>query len=431
MSVHDGVDREAFQTLLANAFAVQVSGLDTQSLAALCEIQRFIAGDEFELHQAMQMIVERAGGVSNASGVAIGLLEAGKNELVYRAGNGRAAKDVGLRVPAVLSVSSNREMRREILRVENAGNDNRVEAEIARQFGAMSLLMLPIYKRDALVGVLQVLFDEAHSFSDREVRTYRLMVGTLEDAMLRELQPVPKQTPVCAVEQVSEVQEYSQRRPRTLAAAAGVSAVVGASRRYISKALSSSGRGRFPRAETGEQLKYEVTVRRKVTALWRALKREIDKVVARPWSEYLRNPEAAIAAAIVLSLGIWISHRSYIAETRAELSRATSADAQLQSAKPTLGDDEVKRINDGSKDVSRLLHGFRRVRVGPNEVDYIADDVTIRTFESRPAITPVRNHGKEIKFGDDVTVRYFATSSSLGSQPSSTPATMSSSPRSR
>src|ERR1700751_4032465 len=192
MSNRQSVDLELFQTFLANAFAVQESGLDRRSLSAVIEIQRCVAGDEFKLDAAMQMIVDRALGVAHASGVAIGMLEPNRNELVYRAGSGNAAKDVGPRVPAVLSAPTAPEMRSEILRGENAASDKRIEAEICRQFGAMSLVMLPIYKEHVLVGVLQALFEGSHSFPEREIRAYRLMIGALEESMLRSSPPAPK-----------------------------------------------------------------------------------------------------------------------------------------------------------------------------------------------------------------------------------------------
>ncbi len=53
--------------------------------------------------------------------------------------------------------------------------------------------------------------------------------------------------------------------------------------------------------------------------------------------------------------------------------------------------------------------GFRLVRVGQNEVDYVAEDVTIRSFKPKPAPRQVRVGEKRVDFGDDVTVRYFAS----------------------
>jgi len=55
------------------------------------------------------------------------------------------------------------------------------------------------------------------------------------------------------------------------------------------------------------------------------------------------------------------------------------------------------------------LSGFRRIQVAPNEVDYEAEDVTIRTFTPPPAKRmPARRLKNQVDIGDDVTVRYFA-----------------------
>jgi hypothetical protein len=48
---------------------------------------------------------------------------------------------------------------------------------------------------------------------------------------------------------------------------------------------------------------------------------------------------------------------------------------------------------------------FKRVQVGPNEIDYIAEDVTIRHFTTKPARPRVRSGYKEVHIGEDVTVR--------------------------
>jgi hypothetical protein len=54
------------------------------------------------------------------------------------------------------------------------------------------------------------------------------------------------------------------------------------------------------------------------------------------------------------------------------------------------------------------LFGFRRIQVAPNEVDYVAEDVTIRTFRPTSKARRVRSGNKQVNIGDDVTIRYFA-----------------------
>ena len=51
---------------------------------------------------------------------------------------------------------------------------------------------------------------------------------------------------------------------------------------------------------------------------------------------------------------------------------------------------------------------FRRVQVSPNEVDYIAEDVTVRHF-TRPNTRPQQHPYKEVHVGEDVTIRYFSS----------------------
>ena len=183
MSSNPSFDRESFQELLANAFAVQESDIDRESLSAIVEVQRLIAEGELDADGTMHLIVDCARDVAHAGGIAVAVLQG--NQLVYRAGSGVASSYVGRHAMASLVVSADTHASREILRVENAETDTRIEAAICRQFGGMALVMFLIYRDRAAVGLLQVIFTEPHAFQDREVRTYRLMAGLIEDAMSR------------------------------------------------------------------------------------------------------------------------------------------------------------------------------------------------------------------------------------------------------
>ena len=130
MNTHSNLDREIFQQLLASVFAVQESRMDSQSLSAIMEMQRLVAGGKLDVDGAMHLIVEAAKNVANASGVAVGLLKGG--QLIYRAGSGSAVINVGRQVTASLTVTASTKTNREILRVENAQTDTRIEAAICR-----------------------------------------------------------------------------------------------------------------------------------------------------------------------------------------------------------------------------------------------------------------------------------------------------------
>lgn len=62
---------------------------------------------------------------------------------------------------------------------------------------------------------------------------------------------------------------------------------------------------------------------------------------------------------------------------------------------------------------------FKRVRVGSNEVDYVAEDVTIRHFINRSAGKQVRSGARTKSLGTDVTIRYFSKASMILSQSTS------------
>jgi GAF domain len=364
MSAHSNLDRDAFQSFLANAYATQTSGLDTRSLSALVEMQRFIMGDEFDLDRAMLMIAAHAVRVCNASGVAIALLEG--NELVYRAGSGSAASDVGRHVPAVLSVCAS-DARKEILKVENAEMDSRVEAEVCRQFGVNSILMLPIYKQQVLMGVLQVQFTDAHAFLARELRAYRLMLNLLEDAILRE-QDQQQSEALSTVEQIANDSVRSQESQSTQAATPSVVAV-------------------------GQ-------------TLWAADNPGIWKQIDRLAKGRFWQLATSGALSVMLAIATWTVYRNHSGATTNVPALSTDrVSRQELTGKLLSAGMKEEQLGNGAKLTTAKASAFKRVRIRPDEVDYIAEDVTIRTFSSIRRIHDLEN---EVRIGDDVTVRYFA-----------------------
>jgi hypothetical protein len=181
MSNDPTFDPRPLQRLLESAFAVQESGFSLPSLSAIVDLQRAIVAGQLPLDAAMQRIAEQARSVAAASGIAIGFVEG--DQLVYRAGSGSAASYKGRRVMATLTIPARNKPRAEILRVEDASCDNRIEAAICQQFEAKSLLILPIYSDHLAKGVLQVFFKEAHTFHEQEVAIYRLFAGLVGEAL--------------------------------------------------------------------------------------------------------------------------------------------------------------------------------------------------------------------------------------------------------
>ncbi len=369
--------------------------MDTQSLSALVEVQRSIATGEPDVDRVMHLIAECARNMANATGIAIALLKA--DRLVYRAGSGSAVACVGRQLTAVLNISARNEARSEILRVENAQTDARIEAAICRQFGARSLLILPIIREHVVAGVLEVLFSEPHTFQDQEVSKYRLLAGLVEEAMFRDFQLGQKKTlatqpatvPRAIVEITSRVQKFrgDARSAPGPARKPWISQVCGAV-----PAVAGELSGLSPPAKAATT----------ITQLGkRAL---LDKL---RWN----LPATAVVIALVVASWIAYDHRT-ASPLDGSLLRSNTAGQQAppELAEPLPANRPSKAQIPGGvrEDTKAASSAFKRVRVGQNEVDYIAKDVTIRRFTPKPGPPQVRASDKQVNIGEDVIVRYFA-----------------------
>jgi GAF domain-containing protein len=397
MSPSSSLDRESFQQLLANAFAVQESQMDGQSLSVIVEVQRLIAKGELDVDGAIRLIVECARNVANASGVAIGLLN--RDQLVYRAGSGTAATYVGRRRMVTLTVPADTQASREILRVENTQTDTRIEGAICRQYGAKSLLMLLIYHDRSVAGVLEILFSEAHAFQDREVRTYRLMAGLIGDAMSHAAQLEQKKnlaaklpTTPHAIEQITPQREKFLNDGGSLPDPANKHPI-------------------YQRCVAAMAMLRELPVLRQ-PALLATLIMERGKDVTWPkrrWSVAL----AAVAIALVLTCWITFSDRrpaSPLGSSALPRSIAIEQQVPVVPAKaiPAKVTTQVLTAPVPAKESRVARATFKRVRVGEDEVAYIGEDVTVRYFKLKLAPHRVRVGEDEVAYiGEDVTVRYF------------------------
>jgi putative methionine-R-sulfoxide reductase with GAF domain len=444
MSARNRVDRESFQSLLANAFSVQQSGMTPQSLSSIIEIQRTISKDDIAVDSALRLIADRAQAVGNASGIGIALLQ--ENRLVHRAGIGSASQLVGSQLAAVFSATVNGHPRREILRVENASTDSRIEADICRQFDAQALLMVPIYREGSVIGVLEILFSQPHRFIESEVRSYQLMATLAGDATLLPAQVAQRKgTPYSTVSRalwrmssrVQQLRVANQPTPQAKQKPVPASVQKGATPsirqwrtvRHISQLAKAATETlqtvSLPRLRWPD---FSLTTFSWQSSPFRGLQVRIRNLGWRArtarmqWhSDAVRKVTwnvAAVSLLLVLAVGASILHH------KNNISKAS--DATSQAATPVLApavpavSDRTALVPVSKPQAQRSLHdvnapnaGFTRVRVGKDEIDYVTDDVTVRHFHS-VSPTAESHHGpKQVNIGRDVTVRYFTTPQSL------------------
>jgi hypothetical protein len=423
MFIYSSLDRNALQKLLANAFAVQQSQMDKQWLSAIVEVQGLIGSKQLDVDGTMQLIVDRAQTVANATGVAIALFKG--HQLVYRAGSGSAADYVGRHVMATLSVPADTTGGREILRVEDAETDTRIQSEICRQFGAKSLLILLIYHEHSVAGVLEVFFSEAHAFQDCEVRAYRLMAGLIGEAMSQSTHLERGKTgtaprPAIANPAVANLAVSSPAVPHIVQPHIVQPHIVQQSPPQRTEVLHHTGS--TPDADR-RAIQQPCQATAAVDGKWSILRRSavlatslLQQAKRGPWGGRRWNvAAAAVAAVLVLTSWFVYNNRRPASSFRPS---AVQAPTVVEPEAPVVRVKQVSAKGTPALQPAPVLvkpagtgrASFRRVRVGENEVDYIGDDVTIRYFTPKPKPTTrrVRVGASEVAYiGDDVTVRYF------------------------
>src|SRR5438874_5027728 len=385
MSTHFTLDRESFQNLLARASLAQ-EYLDSQkatrpavdlppkpaigeqpkeaipvdyirSLSAIAAVQRSIATDDVDVDVAMALIADQGRTVANANGVAMGLLEG--DNLVYRAGSGGAATYIGRHVKATLSVSR---ASGEILRVENTQTDARIEAAICRQFGAKALLIVPICRGRTVVGAIEILFYDAHAFQDREVRTYQLMAGLVTEAISR-----------AAELELKQALAAEERKEHAHSAAAH--GAIEAEGREWSLFRRSAGVATMSAQGAKRLLLHQ--------SQWK--------------------PTAVV---MVLVMAGWVAyaHRGPISPVSiSELPRSNAIEQQVPFApeKPAANSTSKPQTAPVATQKKKKTAGTtsQRLRVW-RDVDYIAEDVTVRYVTLKPAVAPQkRPMGSEVQPG--------------------------------
>lgn len=445
MTSQSNIDRESFQKLLASAFAVQESGMAPESLSALIQVQQLMATGESDLNHVMQVIAEHARKVAGAAGVAIGVLRG--EQLEYRAGSGSAANSVGRQLTAVLGVSAGSGSRGEILRVEDSESDARIEASICRQFGAKALLMLAIYQGRAVAGLMEVLFDEAHFFQDREVRTYRLMAGLVEEAMSREPLRAPavrssvmpfsleaSRTPVAQVgeepselrlEPIQEVEEEGEETdwvndgvPR-FGQFGGNSVPITERLAAMAERVTTMMRRATPMARRMKMMARRVApvYQRAKTMAATGVTLSAQRIKTLRLEKIRWNVVGTVGAVAVLVIASLVAYNRRVGMAGAameEKSKVAEPPVSPAAVKPSPADKASQAQSAAREKGSNSA--FKRVRVGPNEVDYVADDVTIRKFTPKTKAAQAPSAYKQVDIGNDVTVRYFPRKSAVVSQ---------------
>lgn len=196
------LDEATFQKLLAAAYVLQEhhdrtrettpletksenpdADSDTSILAQIVETQHEIQTSHLDLASTANLVVQRILKITGAQGAALGILE--DEHLVYRAGRGILARQVGQSMRPEATLSSSTLTHGVILRCTDAGTDFRVNPEITKRLGIGSLISVPIFHGGMVDGALELVFAKKDAFHDQDVRTCQLMAGLVTETLTR------------------------------------------------------------------------------------------------------------------------------------------------------------------------------------------------------------------------------------------------------
>lgn len=185
------LDEQSFQKLLAAAYILQQqrdqlrarqANDDARRLGEIAEAQKAIRNQRLSLDDALQLVAERAAAITHGVGSAIYYLEE-KEGLHCRAASGRSLPHLGENSKANESPSAACLLSDEPYRCTD------VRSQIApplRVPPASSLFALPLHRDGRAIGFLEVWFESANGFQERDIQISLLLAGMAEEALARD-----------------------------------------------------------------------------------------------------------------------------------------------------------------------------------------------------------------------------------------------------
>lgn len=144
-----------------------------EQLLDIIAIQAEIARLGLDLTATMVLVVERTLGLIEADGAAIELADG--DEMVYRAGAGIAASQLGLRLKAGESLSGLCVKSGEIQYCRDSERDPQVDRAACRRVGLRSVVVVPLRHEGDTVGVLKAMSRMPDKFTDGDLQALRLL----------------------------------------------------------------------------------------------------------------------------------------------------------------------------------------------------------------------------------------------------------------
>ena len=213
------LDFDSFQQLLSAAYVIQeqndVESRKTkpdhaQALAELVETQKRIQTHQLELSAAATLIAERLQKITQAAGVAVGVVL--DDQISYPAAVGTARELAGSKATVNSSLAMNCIRHGEILQCPEAEADFRLNPDLCSKWNVKALIAVPVYHEAQIAGVLEVWFSDANAFAEQDVRSCQLMGGLVAEAIARGAEHEWKQA--LAVERATMLEALEKIKPQ-------------------------------------------------------------------------------------------------------------------------------------------------------------------------------------------------------------------------
>ena len=155
----------------------------TRTLAQIVEAQHQIQARHLNVNDTITFVGERIVEIASAGGCAIGILE-GKT-LFYRAAAGSMTPSAGSQVTMekALCVASLRTG--QVIRCPDVSTEFLLDVDECRRRGIQSMIAVPVYHEDNVVGGLELYYASPNAFLEQDVHTCQLMAGLITESLVR------------------------------------------------------------------------------------------------------------------------------------------------------------------------------------------------------------------------------------------------------
>jgi putative methionine-R-sulfoxide reductase with GAF domain len=163
-----------------------------------------------DLEAALQLLAERARYITGASGAAIALLE--DSEMICCASSGPSAPVLGAEVQMKSGLLGESVRTRQVLRCDDAEADSRVNRESCRALGIKSVMVVPLLREQAVIGVFELLADRPYALEERDVTALERLAEMVQtgiehaEAAKRALPEIAAKDNLAAAEQKDQKQ---------------------------------------------------------------------------------------------------------------------------------------------------------------------------------------------------------------------------------